>query len=293
MALNFLHKREMRNDVAIFKRIILCCNLLGLFPHYATRVQFCIISLLWMIMNSAYSIWYLVQRLENETKITSMLLWTSQSVTLTGMVVSTTWGAFRHQRNLQKFFKNITKIDSLLKKKWCNYIKMTSLCLKITFYHVILFGITTYQLLSNHIFDKISGFLSVLSIILLYIIVYQKFLIMLTMTMLGDIFSRRYEELENVIADKIPQIRLHHRTIVENELEKLKSIHYLLDDSVKQINAIFGLPILILIMRTCTNLLYTFNEIMLRNTDVESNYWIVLQNGVVITVSIDLISFGG
>lgn len=173
-----LPNKEIRNDVAVLKKIVFC-NLLRHFPHYTIKMKFCVLSFLWLIWNSAFGIWLLKQILENEKKITTIRLSTSQSVTLITIGVSTSWGALMHQENLRIFLENIIEVNSLLGNKWNKSSRSFNTYLKIFFHHVILFLLISKDFLNEKMSIKKYSSLPKYLKIYMFLLNYQIFIIMI------------------------------------------------------------------------------------------------------------------
>lgn len=117
-----------------------------------------------------------------------------------------------------------------------------------------------------------------LSVIYLFLVIYMKFLYMITIKILEKILEARYTALENEIKNYFCSLRVRIGNRKFRELSTLSKLFFKIHQTIEGIDDIFGWPIMILIMKGWSGLLISFNYILISQKSVTlAGYWNMIE----------------
>lgn len=190
---------------------------------------------------------------------------------------------FTKKNALEKVFERLKFIDESL---FVNIPpERTNVHLMIWYYH----SIPVISLINRFIANKFEPnrhIDSTLSMIYILVIIYMKFLLMLTIKVTEKIVQVRYCVLENEIKNYfcVLRIRIGNRKL--KNLPNLQKVFFEIQQTIEEIDGIFRWPILLLVMKACSGLLRSFGYTLLVQTSVTiDSYWNMAQLSVESVVS--------
>lgn len=274
-------ENNIRNDLVIFLKLVKFSSYLGVMPCNTRKIKTLVTLIFFLTIHCVVSVFFGISKLKNETKVTFLVINSLQISLVFLYNCCSTCGCFINISKVEKLLKNFVEVDKLIEKRWYKPAIPKTINYRIIGYHTA-FLLLHVQYLYTFIRMDVMVKLSLLCFVWFQ---YQMCLLVLIIILLENMISRRYNEFENIIKDKITQLRFPNIVTFDKDLNNLKKIHYLLYDGIQQSNVTFGLQILIITIMASIAVLSSFNEIVFGNSQDEGKWMLCLEIGSFLGVS--------
>lgn len=254
------------------KKIVKIGNLMGIFPRHSEKSKLKLLSHNWLLsiiyILVAITVYYrgVHRRIRMNLQVIPFILENMYLCNLPGITLCCAFRSIWYRQQWVELFQNLSKIDTLM-----SLFKITHSNLKTHTKFFILHVIYVFQLLIltclPYVYERVVVFSEYLPST---IFLYQRFYIVIVLYYILQLLEKRCNYMEIILQKAFFNTLLDRDRIFDAKLRKFKEILFVFKETVKLINMIFGLPILILIASSFTDILRLFEYILCYLFDVES-----------------------
>lgn len=283
---------KRKNDRIVLKKLLNVCNFMGVLPFNRTekdKLKSYIQQILWFIFHfvGMYFRTVYILNIFHQLNISTMGYILIISVFLTHFIYLfiCMHGIIRYQKCIKKFLENLHEIDNALGEEMTDDTTTSKIYLNLTIYHLMPLLAWGSELL-DYVPAMENQFQEFIVCTYSMVFRYLMFLPILAISHLERILTVRYQHFNIHMRKTI----FHHTSVKYSNsgssTKKLRKVHFLLTDTIKRIDEIFGFPILIILMEGYLTFLNTFNNIVISvQNDVGKSYLAVIRSFLSSTVS--------
>lgn len=252
-------------DLLFLQKIAIFGKILGLLPweteKSTSKIFSCIMFFVYTVLT--LTIYYLAAsdwRSKNYTVI-ALILENINHISLLAMMLYCCFKSVWYRQHWIDLFQKLAQIDALIFsfEKTCIIsvgVSVQHHIMKLFIFHLIYFSQLLIILFFQHFYQSLP--LNA-EMFLMVIFLYQRYYITIILHHILTIIQRRCIFIENILRGVFLNISVDRRNIFDEKMRKFKELLFLYNVSIKPINKIFGLPILLLITACFSDILKCFD----------------------------------
>lgn len=260
---------QKKKDIILLERILTFCQFVKVLPfngYSRNKLRWCLEYMMWIIF---HVIGFYFMKIQNSSNFVNTYNVSSIGLflnimdllsTITYFAICVT-GVLQYHKNVQQIIINLQHIDNALGKKLSNEIKKFKMFLNIFLLHMIPLLVVSNKILNHIGFSKNKLYYYFL-FVYTTIITYMQFLPALVIYILKNIVTIRYQHFKIYIKDSMINLNGLKNRNLNRTTSKLRQTYFLFNDCLKQIDQIFGYPILLIFISSCISFLQTFDKII-------------------------------